>query len=221
MKPRKHLFVFFIFSLGAIQNAPSQPNDACLHSFREQIAGKDYLQQFEVVKSLKKAEMACLFYATQNEPLLEPDFLIDSENPQKVQKFYGKNSLILFNQFEKHFFSVDSAGSEKVYGYNLFLVGKIFRSYGFFYADAGQRPEELVLEYDLDFPELIPQERWDTLGNRAGSVKKIKGNRGDLIFDRIKDILHPVAENVAVGRAVRVRNGKEQHLTYFVILRVP
>ena len=222
VKSKKYRFLFITVPwLCALQGVQAYPVHTCLYSFRDQVFGKNSSQQLEIVKNLEDKEMACLFYATQDEPPLDPGFLIDPNHPERVQKFYGKNSLILFNQFEKHFFFVDEAGSMSVYGYNVFWVGKILKSYGFFFVDPDQRPGELVLEYDLDLSQKIPQEAWDALSNRAGNIKKIKGNRGDLIFDHVKDILHPVAKDVAVGQAVRVRDGEEQHLTYFILLRIP
>lgn len=218
VRKRTRLFLFsvsILVGVGVSLSAEEAKN--CLAEFRNRVVGRSYEEKVEAIRDLQDPDFACLFRSAVEEPPLTIDFFIDREHPEKIRRFFGKNSFLLFNYFERHFFGFERDGILEVYGYTLFPLGKLLQSPGFFYVDPLLNPHRLIFDYTLDFPKRIPQEVWDSLEGKG--TKRVKNNHGNWIFGRLHDVVLRVSDDIAVGEAVRIREGEEQHQTYFILLR--
>ena len=90
---------------------------ACLEKLNSSLLYKTFEEKQEIIKKLKKKDMACLFKeSTENEkPKLS--FFLPQKKRQalRVQKFFGVNSFPIFKTFEKHFFTIDTLQGDQIF----------------------------------------------------------------------------------------------------------
>lgn len=219
----KTLILLTAFSLVISGNVWAGPCGDQLTADWENI---DFRQKKERVQSLTGKQIDCLFSEFEKNKSTNVKALVtpDARRLRRVERYFGKNSLPVASEFEKHFFyAADSDGYEWIYGYNLSEIGKLTKSPGFFQVNPwGAIFDVIVLDYRPAFDEILTRE----------SLNKIKGiywkkgvsNRGNLIFGNLTDVIWQINEDLFVGRAYRLNENEkideEKFEATFLLLRM-
>lgn len=159
------------------------------------------------VRGLDKAKMAALFEACAGADALSLDDIVPVTDPLVEVIHSGKNSLPLFNHFEKRFCRPDGDDPPaELWGYNHQSMSA-FTGPGYFVATADEKTGEIVIDYGrqpprkpASWPEIIPNSA------RLGSI----------VWGGMVDRLRRVTPTVTIGRAYR--NGKATE-DYFALCR--
>jgi hypothetical protein len=158
------------------------------------------------VRTLDGRSMAALFEASAGHEALTLDDIVATSDPLVEVIHSGKNSLPMFNRFEKRFCRTDDDNaSTELWGYNHQTMMP-FTGPGYFVASINDKGE-LLIDYGrqpprkpTSWPEIIPN----------------SARLGSLVWGGMTDILRKVTSNVFIGRAWR--NGKPED-NYFALYR--
>ncbi len=159
------------------------------------------------VRGLDKRMMAALYEASQGADALSLDDIVPVTDPLVEVIHSGKNSLPMFNRFEKRFCRPDGDDAKpELWGYNHQSMSG-FTGPGYFVATADEGTGEIVIDYTRQpprkvgsWPEIIPNE----------------AKLGRFVWGGMVDRLRRVTGNVTIGRAYR--HGKATD-DYFALVR--
>ena len=167
--------------------------------------GLDALTRVREVRTLGKREQARLFAAAAGFLPLDLAHYVPPGTPALATvRHYGRNSLPIFNLFEKRFCRPEADG-RALWGYNEHS-GRWLTGPGYFVA----RPVEDG-EVDLDYFTLPPGKPADWPPILPNSARL-----GRYIYDHTRDRMRGVSAHVAIGRDVR--DGKPLDV-WFVLCR--
>ena len=149
---------------------------ACLEKLNNSLLYKTFEEKQEIIKKLKKKDMACLFEESKENEKPKLSFFLPPKKRQalRVQKFFGVNSFPIFKVFEKHFFTINTPQGEKIFGYNKSRI-EFLGGPGFFEVKNNVNQDGLIIDYGEDFKSIIPLEEFNAWKGR--SVSKIKNNK--------------------------------------------
>ncbi len=159
-----------------------------------------------VVRGLGKAQMAALFEACAGADPLTLDDIVPTTDPLVEVIHTGKNSLPMFNHFEKRFCRPDGDDPPaELWGYNHQTMSA-FTGPGYFVATADDKGE-IVIDYTrlpprkvASWPEIIPNS--DRLGR--------------FVWGGMIDRLRRVTPQITIGRAYRYGKATDD---YFALYR--
>lgn len=187
----------------------------CVEQFLEITNGRTTAEKKKIIANLKSKTMKCLYENTSFEKL-DKKFFWDSElySQKKAIRFYGKNSLPVFNEFEKHFFEF----KKNVYGYNVSSMGLLLRDPGMFALEI-ESSSKVTLNYKMDFSMIISLA--EMLSWNDYPYKYVQNNKRSLLFKNLFDDMHFVDKGIAVGRAYKVKSNTTVKVqAYFLLLRL-
>lgn len=158
------------------------------------------------LRALDKRAMATLFEASADADPLTLDDVVPASEPLVEVIHGGRNSLPIFNDFEKRFCKPDGEGAgEVLWGYNHQSMGA-FTGPGYFVARIEDK--ELVIDYAQQpprkpaaWPEIIPND----------------ARIGRFVWVGMVDRVRRVSTHVSIGRAWR---GGKASDDYFALCRV-
>lgn len=158
------------------------------------------------VGGLDKRKLAKLYEASEGAEALTLDYFVPASEPLQEVIHWGKNSLPLFNHFQKRFCRPDGEGLEnELWGYNHQSTAT-FTGPGYFVATVDDKGEGIV-----DYGRLPPR--------KPGSWPEIIPNSariGRFVWVGMVDRLRKVSAHVTIGRAYR--HGKPSD-DYFALCR--
>jgi hypothetical protein len=158
------------------------------------------------LRSLDKRMMATLFEASAEAEAWTLDDVVPVDKPLVEVVHAGRNSLPLFNDFEKRFCKPDGEGEGDVlWGYNHQAMGA-FTGPGYFVARIEGR--ELVIDYGQQPPRKPPS--WPEIIPNDARI-------GRFVWVGMVDRVRRVSTHVSIGRAWR--HGKATD-DYFVLCRI-
>ncbi|HEY3593697.1 MAG TPA: hypothetical protein VGL13_07480 [Polyangiaceae bacterium] len=161
--------------------------------------------RLNTVMDLGKRELAALYEAcADNEPLTLADLVPEETPPMTEVVHEGKNSLTLFNRFQKRFCRA-AAKADELYGYNEQTM-KVLTGPGYFVAHA--RAEGGVLVDYRRLPDDRPRQWPPIISNHA--------RLGRFVYAGMVDVLRRVSRGVSIGRAFR---GDRPMDAWFVLVR--
>lgn len=158
-------------------------------------------------RGMTAREQALLFEAADGfRPLTFSHFVPDDVPPLRQVIHCGRNSLPLFQIFEKRFCrAAGEYACPPLWGYNEQPL-KLFTGPGYFTVRQANQ-KEVVIDY-CEIPPHKPPEWPEILPNSARLSR--------FIYYRTRDFMRGVSEHVAIGRATR--NGKNLN-NWFVLCR--
>jgi len=225
MKNTMLVFLTFMFSHPAIAS------QSCLTLFRNQMKERiTYSERQALIRSLNRSDLGCLYHeaAVEAESLPTPnvsfnDFFNEypSEAP-RVEKFYGKSSLMVSQYFEKHFFYITTNGERKLYAYNHSESGDWLGGPGFLAVTVSPSHHFFEGDYTRDFVNEIPANQFLALSGRVTS--KIQNNNGNMIYGNLMDHFYLIHPDVLINEGRRRSSFSDQkttHEVYFILLREP
>jgi len=162
----------------------------------------------QAVHALSGAQMAALYDALEGKDPLGLEYFAPSADPLVETIHHGKNSLPLFNRFQKRFCKPDGEGADDtLWGYN-HNAGVVMAAInpGYFTATVNDKGEVLI-DYARTPPRTTPT--WPPLAPASARL-------GTLVWGGLTDVLRKVSEHVSVGKAFR--HGKPEG-GYFALCR--
>jgi len=173
----------------------------------EEIA--DYLdslthaQRLEEMRDIHKGAQEKLFSMAQKNLALE-DLIPATTPPHQEVIFYGRNSLPLFNSFQKRMCrSQDFSGLS---GYNHQSMQWLTGPGYFIVGSDSDRNGELMVDY-TEIPQDLPP-AWPAFRSNDQGVSK-------LVYGQLKDFLRRVSKNIFIGQATK----KDKTIGYFLLCR--
>ncbi|MEC8624333.1 MAG: hypothetical protein VXY34_05905 [Bdellovibrionota bacterium] len=194
---------------------------ACLEKLNSSLLYKSFQEKQEILKKLKKKDMACLFEESRWNEKPRLSFFLPPKKRQamRVQKFFGVNSFPIFKAFEKHFFTIDTLEGDKIFGYNKSKI-EFLGGPGFFEVKTNEENGDIYIDYGEDFKSIIPIEKFNAWKGR--SVSKIKNNKRSIVYGGgLKDNLHQLNDKMVIGRGFKITKTLKKNKTvgYFVLLK--
>lgn len=162
----------------------------------------------QAVHALTGPQMAALYDAVEGKDPLGLEHFSPSGEPLVESIHHGKNSLPLFNHFQKRFCKPDAeAGDDCLWGYNhnSGLVMAVINP-GYFTATANDKGE-VVIDYGRTPPGKPAQ--WPAIAAPSARL-------GSLVWGGLTDHIRKVTEHVSIGKAFR--HGKPEG-SYFALCR--
>ncbi|MFT7582504.1 MAG: hypothetical protein ACI9MR_004186 [Myxococcota bacterium] len=179
-----------------------------LAHLRMTLEGLDETSLVEAMRSIGKPEMQQLWVACEGEGTTAEDF-VPRDAPVGTEIIHvGKNSLPVFNQFEKRFaHAADRPGA--CYGYNesptRWAIGP-----GYFVAHHDDNYGEFGVNYFVVPPA------GSQLPNRWPRIVPNEQGLQQFVYGKTIDYMRRVAEGVTIGRAVHKGKATDN---YFVLVR--
>jgi hypothetical protein len=155
-----------------------------------------------------RPNMAVLWEATKGfRPVTLDDFAPPSVEPLVQVIHDGKNSLALFNHFEKRFCRPKAAEQQgELFGYN-HQSTSAFTGPGYFVV----RPSADAGEVDIDYTKL-PTEKPEAWPPIVPNSRRL----GRFVFGGMVDVMRGISSHVTIGRA---RRGAKWMDAWFVLVR--
>lgn len=172
-------------------------------------------QRVTFVRALTKADMIRLWDACRGRSVSATDF-VPEDVPDRTEVIHkGKNSLPLFNHFEKRFVRGDRDGV--VYGYNhTGGLEKLTLGPGYFtgHVEAEARAPDQQGVFGLDYYRLPPESA--ALPEGWPRVRKNELGLQCFIYAKMVDYMRTVSQGITIGRAWK--RGRRTS-NYFVLAR--
>lgn len=163
--------------------------------------------RLHAVREWGKARQAQIFEAAKGKLPLTVDHFVPAGTAERTPvRHYGKNSLPLFNHFEKRFMKAAEAGEERIVGYNHQDMA-VLTGPGYFMVRPGDEEGEIAIDYTKlptqradGWPEIIPNE----------------ARLGKLVYSGMVDHMRGISSTVSIGRAAK---GGKMMDAWFVLVR--
>jgi hypothetical protein len=176
-----------------------------LERFRAMLDTLGAWSRRNAARGLDKRSMATLFEASANADPLTLDDFVPPSDPLVEVIHSGRNSLPMFNRFEKRFCRPDGEDPPaELWGYNHQSMS-VFTGPGYFVATVDKG--EIVVDYGRE-PPRKPASWPEIIGNRA--------RLGPLVWGGMVDRIRRVSTHVSIGRAWRRGAASDD---YFVLCR--
>ena len=152
----------------------------------------DHAARMEWLSGLGKADMVKLFELAEDN--LSPQYFVDEDKNQLTEKIhYGKNSLPMFNNFQKRFAYLDENSQKQILGYNHQSMAWITGPGYFNVLSSKEGLSSCVIDYN-HIPEKTCS-NWPEIEDNNGFPKS-------LVYGGMQDYMKKISENVSIGRAV-------------------
>lgn len=161
--------------------------------------------RLHAVREWGKATQAKLFEAAQGKRPLTLEHFVPSGTAERAPvRHHGKNTLPLFNHFEKRFMKSEADGS--IVGYNHQDMG-VITGPGYFVVREGDAEGEIAIDYTK-----LPTERADGWPDIIPNEARL----GKLVYSGMVDHMRGICETVSIGRAAK---GGKMMDAWFVLVR--
>lgn len=166
--------------------------------------------RLHAIREWGKATQAKLFEAAKGKHPLTMDHFVPSGTAERTPvRHHGKNSLPLFNHFEKRFMKVapsEESAESSIVGYNHQDMG-VLTGPGYFTVRNGDDEGEIAIDYTKmptqradGWPAIIPNE----------------ARLGKLVYSGMVDHMRGICSTVSIGRAAK---GGKMMDAWFVLVR--
>ena len=163
--------------------------------------------RLHAVREWGKSRQAQLFEAAKGKHPLTLDHFVPSGTAERAPvRHHGKNTLPLFNHFEKRFMKASEAGEDRVVGYNHQDLGALTGP-GYFMLRPGDEEGEIAIDYTK-----LPTQRADGWPVIVPNEARL----GKLVYAGMVDHMRGISSTVSIGRAAK---GGKMMDAWFVLVR--
>ena len=177
-----------------------------IEKLNETLNKGDHQARMEWLGQVNKNDMINLFEIAKDN--LEPEYFVDIKESQLKEKIhFGKNSLPMFNNFQKRFAFSNGGSKTEILGYNHQSMSWITGPGYFNVLSSEDGLSSCVIDYNH-----IPETTCDSWP----SIKDNDGFPRNLVYGGMQDYMKKISDHVSIGRAVI--KGKITN-NYFILIK--